>query len=285
MVARGGDAIAALAQRRQLEAVRNMSGRLAVTAPYAIARGAASVFDALDPMVRTLAQALATQGLPKAQMKAVNQKIAEAAQRAMVVGYKSTLPLNSPGYRPGQRLVNVLEEVLANEAMTAKTTDRVISFVNQPYLDSRAAHWYRVNYGVAGETTQGPSKEARTFVVSVNGVEVVQLRDRNPKRQGGIFLPHRFRWNGVKLVPLSKVKTRPDGKPGRSAISYRRGSRAAHFTDLGLQAVAANAGPAYEQVMRQHLRTKRGQKVMSRREIVIPEMRMIPNGNWTVRIR
>lgn len=277
MVALGADEMRRLAQAREVAAVRNMTGRLIVAAPNAIARGAARAFDDLDPLVKTLSQALATRGLPTGQMKAANQRIAKNAQKAMVGGYYATLPLRSPGYRPHQRHTKALERALADEAMTANTTDRVISFVNQRFLDGKAEHWYRINYGVAGHLTQGPGREARTFVVLVNKQNIATLRDPNPKRQGGIYLPHRFRWDGVMFTPLTKVKP-------RSSISKVTGSRAAHFVDLGLETVAEEAGPVYEKILREHVQTNRGKRVMARRKIVVPDMRMIPNGNWTVSI-
>lgn len=182
-----------LANRQQRAAVRNFNGQMGVAGVNALAHGAARSLDELNPLMRVLAQSLATNALPKRELRETNQKIAENARAAMARYYATMLPERSSHYRPQDRLVGALGRALRDPSMTERTTDRVISFINPRMMDDTAKHWARVNYGVAGALTQGPSREAATFTVSVGGQKLMTLRDPNKPRPGGVYLPERFR--------------------------------------------------------------------------------------------
>lgn len=271
--------LAVLATRQCRAAVRNYRGSTGVGGINAIVRGAAEVFDDLDPLLQTLTLALASNGLPRAQLRETNQIIAKKAQEYMVTGMRATLPVRAGPYRPQDRLTGTLEQALADPVMTEGTTDRVISFINTNHLDKAARHWYRVNYGVQGELTQGPSREAKTITIMANGQALATLRDPNPPRPGGNYLPRSFRFHGNQMMEV-----RGAAKP-QSDVAATRGSRAAHFTDLGLATVGREIGPAYTRLLRWYVNEKRSQKVMARREIIVPDLRILPDAEWRIAIR
>ena len=118
---------------------------------------------ALPRDIATLGRALDLKAVPRARLKEANLQIAKEAQAAMVKGWRSRLPRRSSSYRSHSRLTKRLGRALADESMTAFTTDRRISFINQTTLDREAKHWYRVDYGASGPNlTEG--KQPRWFV-------------------------------------------------------------------------------------------------------------------------
>jgi hypothetical protein len=270
--------VQAIARQRAAPAVRAMvrgeARSLIVGVQTALIHGIGEAFEQLPSVIQSMGNALAVGSVPDKYMQAANYEIAAQAQRAIVGGLRNTLPEGSGPYRAGERLTGTLERALSSPAMLEHTTGKVISFINESVLNSEARHWYRINYGVAGTSTQGPSRQARSFDVTLNGTTLMTLRDARPPRSGGTYLPRRFRFDGREMVVLSGPAKPP--RPGH-------GARAAHFIDLGLEAVAENT-EAYERVFRRWVDEEGNRAKLARKNInVAADLRLQPMGAYSVR--
>jgi hypothetical protein len=206
--------------------------------------------DNADEITRAVYQAIGPNGiLPDSIMIRANTVLAKSAQRAIVDGWKARLPLKSAPYRAGepkrQRLTGALGRVLSDDSMTSGTTARGVSFLNFQTLDSRARHWYRVNYGAFGNRVSWP-RQPRPYPIKIDGHTVTVLHDEHqPARQS--YLPVHFIYEGANwFEPLSRPAKIPGG-----------GHRAALFTDLGFAAVAKNADRVYRAAFRSYVDDKR----------------------------
>jgi hypothetical protein len=213
----------------------NVGQRFGVAARRAFLGAISDVESQLPDVYKRLASAMDLNKIPRSTLKDTNVRIAQHAQDAIVGGWRSRLPRGSASYRPEDRLTGTLGDALGDSAMTANSTDRTISFINVGYLNQHARHWYRVNYGAAGPNFQGGG-EGRFPVPFPGGGTLGSLGDVSPPAARS-YLPRVFMWEGNEFIVLRGPGTYPG-----------RGSRAARFSDLGLEAVAEAMGPAYAQM-------------------------------------
>jgi hypothetical protein len=184
-------------------------------------------------------------GVPDRLMLRANTVLAESAQRAVVSGWRSRLPLRSAPYRKGpdpdhDRLSGKLGEALADESMLRYTTPRGISFLNVQVLNSQARHWYRVNYGAFGPRAN-PNRP-KAYPITVDGHTVMMLQDEH-QPSANSWLPRRFMFEGRDyFTPLRGP-----------ADVHGGGHRSALFTDLGFQSIAKNVNRVYGSTFRTYV--------------------------------
>lgn len=230
-----------------------ISGQMTVAAHRMIGQGLRDVNELLPSILQDLSKAMDLSLIPRSYLKAANLEIALEAQAAIVAGWKKRLPRNSGPYRSHSRLVGALGRALAEENMTAGTTDRRISFINQAALGNEARHWYRVNYGAAGPNLS-EGHQAEPFTGTVNGQPLFTLRDTTPPASQS-WLPRGFHWRGGNF-PGGMFFPDKDSAP---TDVRGHGIRAAHFTDLGVRVVARRTGEVYVATMRNYAKTAAGQ--------------------------
>lgn len=80
-----------------------------------------------------------------------NNLSAFRAQQAIIASYRSTNHPTPSGYRQndGRFSGGALLDALSDSAFFRADSDEV-NFINESLLDRRAAHWYRLNFGVGG---------------------------------------------------------------------------------------------------------------------------------------
>lgn len=223
--------------------VANEVHGISVYLPHAMAKavGGATVNGA-SPLTQAVYAAVG-KGIPDRLMLRANKALAQDAQRAIVAGWRSRLPLKSWGYRAGSdpnhdRLSGKLGDALASDAMTKGTSPRGISFLNVGVLNSEARHWYRVNYGAQGPVV-GAVRRAKSYPVMVEGHTIQILRDEHQPAPMS-FLPRRFVFEGATYFA-----------PRRGPADVRGGGhRPALFTELGFREVAQNADRVYRATFR-----------------------------------
>lgn len=254
-------------------AVRQFKGSLIVGTTNGIARATSRIGRELPTIVENLGQALATRSLPRGKMRGINEGIARSAQKAMVAGYRSRLPIGGSLGGPN-RLSGTLGPALGSEGMISGTSDRVISFLNTDLLNQKAKHWYRINYGASGPNlAKAGGSTASTFQVNLNGRPFIVLRDDAPPAVLS-WLPKVFEWGPANEMIVWSGPARPLGK----------GSRAAHFTDLGLEVVAEQFGPAYDLFFREFVQDAKNRARLAKKNInVIADVRLESTG-WTVEV-
>lgn len=252
-------------------AVGQARGSLRAGVCIAMANAVRKSLQEFPNVLTSMSQAFDQRLLPRGQVKEANLRIARAAQSAMVSGYESRLPR---GGGVGE-LSGTLGPALASPAMTSGTTDRVIAFLNTDALNQQAKHWYRINYGAIGPNLHAPGgHEARAFTVNVNGRPFVTLRDPG-KPAATSWLPANFYWADNNWFIATRGPARPSGA----------GARAAHFVDLGLEAIAHEFPIQYELLMRDFLKDSKNRAKLERKGIkVIADIRLESYGyNVTVR--
>jgi hypothetical protein len=252
-----------MAETRTSPIVRRYQGSLIVGTTNAFVQGVKRATTELPTLVEGLGRAFSSRALPEAQLYEVNYGIARAAQAQVVAGWRSRLPRGSISYRPESRLTGKLGPALASPQMLEGTSARVISFVNADHLDTAAAHWYRINYGSIGPNlARGAAAEA--YTVNLNNRPFIVLRDDlAPSRTNRI--PAHFWIKGPvnMLIPVSK------------AVYQSNGTRAAHFLDLGLEAVARSFGPAYQRFFNEWVQTEAGRARLAKKDIqVVSDVRL-----------
>lgn len=251
--------------------VRQYRGALIAGTTEAVALAARRAVGALPNVVQSMGQAFDRDLLPRSEISDINQRIARNAQSAIVSGYRSRLPRGGGG---GGELSGALGAALASSSMTEGTNDRVISFLNTNVLNRQAKHWYRINYGAAGPNlhTAG-SHEARTYTININGRPWIALRDEGEPAATS-WLPRNFFWAGNRLV-ATRGPARQSGA----------GARAAHYVDLGLEAVAAEFPLEYDQFFRKHIQVALNRVELGLKGIhVIADLRLESYG-YSVNVR
>lgn len=230
------------------ELARGVKG-VAIYGARAAADGAATALkNNSDAFTRGLYRAIKKGAISDSRMKAANEALAKQAQTAILSNWKDRLPVKAPGYRAGdnptkQRLHGYLGKALANAEMTKATTGRAISFLNTGVLWEEARHWHRVNYGAFGPNAQPDRPEE--FPVNVNGRTLFTIQDRG-KPDPNSWLPRAYI---ASKDQRSYFAPRRDVEENRADV-HGGGHRAALFTDLGFQSVAANLGSTYEAMLR-----------------------------------
>jgi hypothetical protein len=236
---------------------KSLNGILYVSCAKAMGDAIALSTEPLPEVVRALGTLLKDKNLRTRKMRNANMRIARAARDSMASGFESRLPDTSHhGYRVGKkRLSGRLGPLLHSDQMIEGTSDRVISFINEAALGTRAAHWGRVNYGTTGRGGAAPAGEhtqAESFGITLMGAPLLTLRD--PGKPGYSTLPQFFYFipKGNKTVTpgaeLHVIKNR--GKPAR--VNEGGGTRAARYTDLGLKVVAEKFPNAYMRLFRSY---------------------------------
>lgn len=250
--------------------VRSFRNNLIVGGTNAIVRGVREAVRTQVPeALRILADSFSQRALPRGQLADVNRQIARDAQQAVVAGWHSRLPRGNSG----GALTGTLGAALASDAMTAGTSDRVISFANTSVLDAAAKHWYRINYGAAGPNlSREGGHDASAFTININGRPFVVLKDDAPPAAVS-WLPKVFQWTPDNRMIVLRGPARPIGK----------GSRAAHFIDLGLAVVAQETGPKYDQFLRQWLADPSHVERLAKKGIIFANLRLDSYG-YTVSV-
>jgi hypothetical protein len=242
--------------------VRMYNEALIVGTTAAFAKATERLASELPSILNNIGSALSQRALPRGRMREINEGLARRAQSAVVSGWQSRLPRR--GSSKSGTLMGQLGPALGNEAMIAGSSDRVVSFINDAYLDGVAAHWYHINYGAAGPNLNKPGgREARSHIVNINGRPFLTLRDDLPPAAVS-YLPARFAWAGQKFFAV-----RGPGLP------VGRGARAAHFVDLGLEVIANELGPAYDSFFREWVADTKNRARLAKRGIdVIADLRV-----------
>ena len=232
---------------------------LAINMHNSVVAGLKDAGSDVERLARKMARKLEQQQIPSSRLKEANLKLASIGQNAIVSGWRSRLPVGAPPYRRGpttsDRLSGLLGPALASPEMLRGTTARTISFLNVGYLNREARHWYRVNYGAFGPKAT-PSRPT-AYPVTVDGQTVTVLQDESPPAIQS-WLPRSYTSEGeVYFAPLKGPADRAGG-----------GHRSALFTDLGLQAVARNFDPVYDNMLRSYMRARAeelgGERLVSR---------------------
>jgi len=192
-------------------------------------------------ITKVIAEGLAHGVFTSKDLREANLEIARRAQRDIVQGWRSRLPLKSPPYRRGSdpnkdRLSGKLGETLASESMVQGTTDRGISFLNTSVLAEEARHWYRVNYGAYGHNVAA-IRRPKMYPVTVDGHTLFTLQDENQPAPNS-FLPVRFSFQHNEFIPHQGPADVEGG-----------GHRAALFTDIGFRSLGENFGPVYRKML------------------------------------
>lgn len=258
--------------------VRLFKGSVIVATTNAYNRAVRDAARELPSVVTALGQSFDRRAFPERQFKETNLRIAEAAQKAVLSGWRSRLPRRSRRYRKDDRLTGTLGPALADPAMLSGTSAHVISFVNEKFLAQTAQHWYRVNYGAMGPKMAG-SKEKKTYQINLLNQPFTVLRD-DLKPAPTNWLPRTFEWNDTIRKSGRKKRTGNQGEMinvlGR-AKPTGKGARAARFTDLGLQKVAEQFPKEYDRTFRAWLQdgTGNARKKLSDKNIeVITDVRL-----------
>lgn len=252
--------------------VRAMQGKLVIGAATGIVRSTQRGFEQFPRVIDSLGRALETNSIPKAELRKLNRQIALAAQGEIEAKWRSRLPR---GGGSGGTLSGKLGSALGDdEAMIAGTTDRVISFVNTEHLNRTAKHWYRTNYGGTGPNLTAPGSQPRqTFQVTVNNQVLLTLTDNQPPARGS-WLPARFFWVGPQFV----AARRPSSLRGA-------GTRAARFTDLGLETAANLIGPTYDTFYRAYIQQEVNRTRLTARGVRVPVDVRVDSYGYTVNVR
>lgn len=248
--------------------VRQLRGALIAGTTNAISRAVRRSLEDLPNTLNIMAQAFEQRALPRGQLTNVNMAIAQQAQAAVVSGWRSRLPRGNSG----GALSGTLGNALASDAMTAGTSDRVISFVNPAVLSQSAKHWYRINYGAAGPNMAG-GEEPQVFTVKLNNRPFVVLRDDAPPAPLS-WLPRVFTWSPEGRMIVIRGPAEPRGK----------GSRAARFIDLGMEVVSREFGPAYDQFLREWVQDAAHRARLARKGINVPANVHLDSYGWHVEV-
>ncbi|QBQ74872.1 hypothetical protein [Caudovirales GX15bay] len=263
---------------------RRLNGALYVGTAAMLGRAIAKSMEPLPELIQALGKELDAKNFRTKKMRKANEQIARSAHKAMVAGYKSRLP--NPGhtqYRRGNnRLSGRLGRHLAAADMTAGTSDRVISFINEARLSERSRHWYRVNYGTPGTggVPAGEHSRAAEFEITLGGAPLLTISDRNPPSKTPHMLPPAFAIRGegqareLWLIPPGKDDVPVPGK----------GTRAARFTDLGLAKVAQQFPEVYLAEWNNFVKENR--KQLAKRDILVnTNLKVDRFGGFRVEVR
>lgn len=264
----------------QRQIVRHARGALVVGMGRMIVGAVNQSTKELPSVVTSFARAFELNKLPRDRMRAVNQKIAREAQNVVVNKWRSRLVARTPD-GSSKRLSGTLGQALADPGNTAATTDRVISFANESVLGREARHWYRVNYGASG-SNYGKGRQARRFVMILNGQTFGSFRDESPPDPIS-WIPGnkdtgkpKVYWRGRSMYPAS-----------HDVVVNENGARAARFLDLGHSYVARNAPKAYETFWTTYLNEKGGRARERLKKVdihMVGDFR-IERNTWTARVR
>jgi len=254
--------------------VKQMRGAVAVGMASMMGDVIKSTAQDLPDVINTLGKALDLRMLPQGKMKAANEEIAAAAQKAVVQGWRRRLPYAHPATTRKNRLSGTLGNALADPGNLSNTTSRVISFANAEVLGREAKHWYRINYGAAG-SNYGKGRQAKRFVMSLNGETFGSFRDELPPDPIS-YIPEVIAWHGDAMYPKSKT-----------VRINENGARAARFLDLGHSVVARKAPAAYDKVWRDYLneRGEQARQRLKKKDINLKGDFRFQRTAWTARVR
>lgn len=222
-----------------------------------------------DALTKGLFRALKKDAIPQHRMFEANLELAELAQAAIRSGWEARLPVNSLSYRGGSnpkkdRLSGALGRALASEAMTSRTTERAISFLDTDTLWEEARHWHRVNYGARGPKRM--PRLAGEHRIQIDGHTIATLQDPG-KPDPNSWLPRRYYHFGTEyFAPARK------GDDGNPADVPGGGHRSALFSELGFQSLSRNLEFVYERMLDDWVREEGAETV--RRSLYLQGVRI-----------
>lgn len=261
----------------------------ALTLVEGVAKGVADAGSRITAQVAAFAAALErTTRSSRSQLTNVHDQLAQGMQQATLARYRlarqsgrMTGPYRLSSRDAGGRL----ERAIADPEFCRGTHDG-IGFANEALLDRTARQWHRLNFGAGSAAGPGP----RRFGVTWGGAVIASLGlDDTPSR--GFTLP-RGVWTapgggsrqraGEGLGWFYPQSERPRGILGRpNNARPTRGIRAWNFFDAGVQFLAQNLGPAYENLYREWWDSaQRGVGPLSR----VVEVRVPPPGRHPISV-
>jgi hypothetical protein len=193
----------------------------------------------------------------RAGLENMHERVGNKAKQSMLDSYRALVG-NKPnqGYRPQSRLTGKMYDALSS--MKPRVSRDSVEVVDFSYLDRKAAHWRRLNYGTEGSVAQKapgsfPLRSAegtfgflmdRTFPSSgftlpkgfwtdLTG-KIVPFGARNPSH---LFFPASEQVSATKR--LEELRRERPGGPKLLAEGRRsRGIRGYRFTDAALRTLA-----------------------------------------------
>lgn len=192
----------------------------------------------------------------RAGLENMHDRVANGAKQAMLASYR-TMVGNKPnqGYRPRSRLTGRMYQALVS--MKPRVSRDSIELVDFPYLDRRAAHWRRLNYGTEPMKQKTPGSYPLRSAEGTFG----RLRDRTfPSR--AFNLPAGFWTDGSgNVVPFGAPNPAEMFFPRRRFKSDVQ-AHSAEFQSNAFSSLRAAARDAEtrEASLRSHTRRSRGIK-------------------------
>lgn len=181
-------------------------------------------------------------GMDPHNLKAVNMRVALAAQRSLVAGYSRRQPQSDlPAYRAGatgsrgpraKRFANGALLRALGSPNFFRVTGTEIDFINVALLNKEAMHWRRLNFGTRGGARLKPPARfdirwGSLLVGSLGLVPDVRPPFRLPPGvwvQPGIFYPF---GEMASMGSKSIISATGQGSPAQTEARIRRGGRGA----------------------------------------------------------